>query len=300
MSFGNTLNVKSLLESNQIARFYQNWEEPTHYLKWGGLWRKQFKVVTRDGYWIKLNTIRPRLGFRNLKRLLVDLAPVHVYCSVLDFLQPERVRSKKHTQNVNPVGGMFVVDIDHYMNYQRHQHRTEQEGFCYGCLENSKQLTLEVLSCLECYYNDIHLMFSGKNGFHIHVRDFKIQDWTYYDSARPWKSHEVARRKLVTVLKEHSPRAFDHAHYVLSVDTMRVITLPESLNGETGLICRYLGAPDSFREQTVSSIVEDAKRMKHIIQGLNWLTAKEWKNPRFNLLHTHHEPTKRMGSDIDA
>lgn len=283
-----------MLTSNQITSFYENWNEPPCFKEWSGLWRKQYKIQTVDGRWIKLNNIKPRLGYRSLKKLLVKFAPLHVYHSVLDYLQPEKVGPKPH-KGAYPVGGQFVIDLDHYMSFMKHRHRTEPGGFCYGCLENARKLTLRVLECVEIYYDNIHLVFSGKTGFHIHVRDFKIRDWTYYDSANPLKSHEVARRRFVDILQEHAPKAFDHAHYVLSCDTTRVITVPESLNGETGLVCKYLGSPDMFRELSIHQIVELAKRKQHITQGLNWTTASEWRDPRFNLLHAHHEPTHRAG-----
>jgi DNA primase catalytic subunit len=251
----------------------------------GGLWRKQFKFVSSNGRFIVANKKMSRLNHYKLKKYAIKVAPIHIYSSVLDFLQPNRVASKEISRRAYVVGGQFVIDIDHYMFYRPHSHRTEPEGFCYGCLENAKMLTLKVLDTVSENYNRITIVFSGKQGFHIHGRDFEVRDWTYYDERNPLKSHEVARRKYVELIREKIPQGFDIPHYILSCDVLRVITVPETLNGETGLICSSYN-PSEFRLSSIQEIIEKAKRKKHITTGLNWITATAWKNPRFNLLRS--------------
>ena len=90
-----------------------------------------------------LNKITPRLNHRKLRKYAVKMAPVHIYASVLEYLRPEMVLSKDRTLKAYPVGGEFVIDIDAYMNYQKHRHRTEPEGFCFGCLEQAQGVNLE-------------------------------------------------------------------------------------------------------------------------------------------------------------
>jgi hypothetical protein len=77
---------------------------------------------------------------------------------------------------------------------------------------------------------------------------------------------------------------FDESHFKLSSDVMRVITVPESLNGESGLICSYLGDPKEFTRMSVEDIVKKARGLKHVTTGNAWTVAADWKNPRFNLL----------------
>lgn len=103
-------------------------------------------------------------------------------------------------------------------------------------------------------------MFSGSKGYHIHCRDFEVTDWTHYDAKNPLKSHEVARRRFIEAVKETCPKAFDSSHYVLSCEVTRVISFPESLNGETGLTCSYLGGPRDFERLTVDAIMIKAKK----------------------------------------
>ena len=86
------------------------------------------------------------------------------------------------------------------------------------------------------------------------------------------KSHEVARFRYTKFLND-SVGGFDRHHFILSSDVMRIITFPESLNGETGLVCSYLGNPAEFRDRRVYEILETAKSAKGHISGINFVSA---------------------------
>jgi DNA primase catalytic subunit len=134
-------------------------------------------------------------------------------------------------------------------------------------------LTVKILDLLEYNYSDIRVVFSGRAGFHIHVLDFRIDDWTKINERNLLKSHEVARFKYVSMLAEEAPEAFDKSHFVLSCDTQRVISMPESLNAKTGLLCSYLGETDEFRYLTIDDILRKARHSKAFITGLNFTKA---------------------------
>ena len=227
---------------------------------------------TLDGSFISLNKMRSRLGFSSLRKLCIDLAPRNVYMSVLNWQMPERVAEKRASAYAYPISGEYVVDIDSYLNYRRHTHRNTEEGVCEGCIEGSKQLTERLLDKIGENYRDIRVVFSGKSGFHIHVLDFELRDWAGYDEKNPLKSHEVARLRY-TKLLNGSVGGFDRHHFILSADVMRVITFPESLNGETGLVCSYLGTPTEFSHLKVCEILEQARISKGIIHGVTFVTA---------------------------
>ena len=114
-------------------------------------------------------------------------------------------------------------------------------------------------------------MFSGKSGFHIHVLDFDLRDWASYDESNPLKSHEVARLRYTKLLND-SVGGFDRHHFILSADVMRVITFPESINGETGLVCSYLGGANEFSSLKVYEILEKARTSKGITHGVNFVS----------------------------
>jgi len=276
--------VKPLLDANAIKRFYENWEEPPVHREWTHIGRKEVRAETLQGRFLSLNRLKSRINFRSLKRLCTRIPPIHVYMSVMNWLMPERVGTKKASRIAYPVGGEYVLDIDSYLRYAPHGHRTEPEGFCFSCLENIKELTERALDAVSQNYNDVRMVFSGKRGFHVHVLDFEVRDWTRFDERDPLRSHEVARFLYSLELQKQVSDLFDESHFKLSSDVMRVITVPGSLNGESGLICSYLGGPREFTKMSVEDIIKKARGLKHVTTGNAWTVATDWKNPRFNLL----------------
>jgi DNA primase catalytic subunit len=131
-------------------------------------------------------------------------------------------------------------------------------------------------------YSDIHIVFSGKKGFHIHVWDFDVRDWTHYNERNPIKSHEVARYIYTKHIKAGTG-GFDDSHFRLSCDPMRVVTFPGSLNGKTGLVCSYLGKPTDFESLSISDILFRSRAMKYFFN-----TSFEPMN------HSHPEPVRAM------
>jgi len=245
-----------MLEPWWIRRFYANAG-----INVPGLWKfssKHFRVETVDGKFVKLNRFRSRLSLRELRDLCVKLAPLHVYFSVLDWLFPERVGKKYKAKYAVPVGGEYVVDVDSYVFKRRHRHvRVGLSGVCYECLQISKALTVHACEAIEEYYMDIAIVFSGRRGFHIHVLDFNIHDWTTYNERNPIKSHEAARFKFSKTISLET-YVFDRHHFILSVDPMRVISLPNSLNAETGLKCLYIGGRKDLENMTINTLLYHA------------------------------------------
>ena len=124
------------METEKVLRFYENWEDPK--INWPHMGMKQIKLDTGNGTFISLNKFRNRVGFRQLKEYGVQFRPRHIYMSVLNWLMPERVGPKRKCSQAYPVGGEYVLDLDHYLSYFPHGHRTEPEGFCYHCLKHIK------------------------------------------------------------------------------------------------------------------------------------------------------------------
>jgi DNA primase catalytic subunit len=208
------------------------------------------------------------------------------------------VSTKKKSAKAYSIGsGEFVVDVDAYLNHKPHGHRTRNNESCHGCLENAKELTQRVLEVLEENYRDIRVVFSGRAGFHCHVLDFNVEDWTTLNEKNPLKSHEVGRFKFVLHISERVPEAFDRSHFILSCDTMRVITVPESLNALTGLKASYLGTSHDFFFMEVKEILRDARSAKAPIAGLGWTKASNLEiRPLASQLDSNHV----FGSDVSA
>jgi len=202
-----------MLSFQAVSNFYRNgfFENPM-LGSWPRLWNKHFRIETRKGDFIKLNRFRPRLNFRVLRWLCRRYAPNHLYMSVLDWLMPERVAEKSRASRAYPIGGEYVIDVDSYLFWKPHSHYEDENRLCSGCLRLSYEATLELLWKIEENYRDVHVVFSGRRGFHIHVLDFDMRDWTHYNDRNPLKSHEVARFKYTKHLKA-ACGDFDRCHF---------------------------------------------------------------------------------------
>jgi hypothetical protein len=52
---------------------------------------------------------------------------------------------------------------------------------------------------------------------------------------------------------------FDRAHVNVSVDPMRVVTVPVTVNGKTGLVCSYIGDSRDLERLTIRGLLERSK-----------------------------------------
>jgi hypothetical protein len=222
---------------NQVRSYYEN--APLEVPGCWNLSRKHVRIVLQNGSYAKLNRYRHRLNQKSIKSLCAKYAPVHVYFSVLDWLFPERVGKKTKANHAIPVGGEYVCDIDSSNLIVPHNHRIDR-NVCLDCLYVSKDITLYTLDEIEKNYRKIQIVFSGRRGFHIHVQDFDYRDWTYCNERDLIKSHEVARYKYTMHLSSMK-HGFNRAHFVLSTDPMRIISLPYSLNAVGELVCITIG-----------------------------------------------------------
>jgi hypothetical protein len=232
-----------------------------------GLWkfsRKHFRIELFNHRFLKLNngSSRARLGIKDLRFLGSKYVPLHLYMSVLHYLFPERVSSKRNT-NSYPMGGEFVVDVDSYLYYKIHVHAFNNFSVCLDCLEISRRLAIQVCDEISRYYSKFAIVFSGRRGFHVHVFDFEVKDWTRFDPKDPLRSHASARFKFLKVISP-TTYCFDRHHFIVSVDPLRIVSVPMSINGETGLICTFIGDRNDLEKRSVNSIFEESRPERYI------------------------------------
>jgi DNA primase catalytic subunit len=246
-----------LLSQGEIERFYL--DTP---LKVPSLWklgRKHFRVMLSGGRFVKLNKFENRLNVQDLKFYCWKLNPIHVYFSVLNWLFPERVGKKYKARYCVPLNGEYVVDVDSYMVLWKHEHKLEPEwNVCQECLGMSKRLTLQLCEAIEKYYSKLAIVFSGRMGFHVHVLDFDYHDWVGYREKDPIWCHHAARFKFTKLLQKQT-FVFDRAHVNVSVDPMRIVTVPNTLNAKTGLVCSFLGDGKGLERLTIPELLEKSK-----------------------------------------
>ncbi len=221
--------------------------------------RKHFRVSLYDGRFVKLNHFENRLTARDLRFYCWKLKPMHVYFSVLNWLFPERVGKKYKAQYCVPVNGEYVIDVDSYLVAFRHEHKVDDHWFvCEQCLDMSKRLTLHLCEAIKQYYSKLAVVFSGCQGFHVHVMDFNYWDWVPYRWKEPLWAHHAARFKFTKLLQKQT-HVFVRKHFTVSVDPMRVVTVPNTLNGKTGLICRFIGTPKDLELLTIPELLDMSK-----------------------------------------
>ena len=225
-----------------------------------GFWRfprKHFRAELRNGVFVKLNgPRRARLDARDLQGIASRLAPQHLYMSVLDYLFPERVSGKDRT-DCYPVSGELLVDVDSYLFRKPHLHAFDNHLICEGCLEISRRLTLEAADEIGRYYTDMAIVFSGRRGFHLHVLDFQAGDWARPDPRDPFGFQAAARFRFLKLVEPVS-HAFDRIHFTVSVDPLRIASVPGSINGESGLVCSLVGSVSDLERRSARSVVDNS------------------------------------------
>jgi hypothetical protein len=88
---------------------------------------------------------------------------------------------------------------------------------------------------------------------------------------------------------------FDDDHFKLSVDPMRVVTFPDSVNGATGLLCKSIGGRRDFEALRISSMLLESRWTRIYNYPIRWhnLGLEDFINNYQRLeepLHTHLEP----------
>jgi DNA primase catalytic subunit len=102
----------------EIRHYYNNLELPEGLWRWS---RKHYRLETLGCHWVKLNRREDRIRAEELRGYLVRYAPRHVYMSVMDYLRPQYVGSRRKTRAALPLQGSFVVDVDSYQRARGHE-----------------------------------------------------------------------------------------------------------------------------------------------------------------------------------
>ena len=243
-----------MLSPSEIESFYIN--SPPQLPSLWKLTRKHLRVALSDGRFVKLNKFVNRLSVKDLRYYCWKLKPLHVYFSVLNWLFPERVGKKYKARYCVPLNGEYVVDVDSYMMFFKHKHKLDPERHvCLECLGMSKRLTLQVCEAIENYYSKLAIVFSGRAGFHVHVLDFHYRDWAGYRERDPIWCHQTSRFRFTRLLQNQT-FVFDRSHFIVSVDPMRVVTVPNTLNAKTGLTCSFVGSQKDLEKLSITDLLE--------------------------------------------
>jgi hypothetical protein len=92
--------------------------------------------------------------------------------------------------------------------------------------------------------------------------DFDYHDWAPYREKDPIWCHAASRFKFTKLLQKQT-HVFDRAHFTVSVDPMRVVTVPNTVNGKTGLVCTFIGSPRDLERLAISEMLDKSKTFPH-------------------------------------
>jgi len=110
--------------------------------------------------------------------------------------------------------------------------------------------------------NATHLLENGK------INTILITSWNEFPERTAIEPHydATATNKdpgyLYNKTKDHINQirqARACAHFTVSVDPMRVVTVPNTVNGKTGLICRFIGTPKDLELLGIAELLDMSK-----------------------------------------
>jgi len=79
-----------------------------------------------------------------------------------------------------------------------------------------------------------------------------------YREKDPIWCHSASRFKFTKLLQKQT-HVFDRKHFTVSVDPMRVVTVPNTVNGKTGLVCSFIGDSEDFERLTIPELLDKSK-----------------------------------------
>jgi len=201
-----------------------------------------FRVVLFDGRWIKLRDKRIRSKHVLKKNILKPhiFPPKHIFYSVLRWLDPKNIGPKY--VRAYCLGGPLLFDIDVINVFSCNE----------DALDEAKRQTLALADFIsdELGYTDFLFVFTGRRGFHVYVQDFDMMDFVHDFNPLHREKYERSVRKYIAELVLKQGFKIDAQ---VTCDTRRVVRLPNTLHGGTGLQALPLS-----RSQLENFRIEDA------------------------------------------
>ncbi len=179
---------------------------------------------------------------RDLREHLVKKAPLDVYYSTACWLNPHILGSRveKDVLKNLMISCDLAFDIDRGGKLK---------------LEGARQQAIGINEFLKSKGISVrYSAFSGSKGFHVVCDDPWNDEIT---EENPWKRESEAIRRRKRIVQEAKERGivFDEK---VTVDTRRIIRLPETINSKTGSVCTVLSKKEL--ESDIYEIVKLARR----------------------------------------
>jgi len=212
------------MEDFDFHQYYQNHEVDISWLTKPS--QHEFRWRCSDGRWRKSN--RRVSSIETFRKAIFQDNPADIYFSTSSWLNPIDLPRLSDETRPHPIllNHLIVFDIDF-------------SPLSFENLEKARETTLNLHNWIkENYdYELLSISFSGSKGFHLFYNDldrtlFSIEDAKKRENAVKEERNKLLQEVLLAGFKV-DPR--------ITADTRRIIRLPGSIHGKTGLLCHRIG-----------------------------------------------------------
>ena len=204
-------------------QYYQNHEVDFAWLEKPS--QHEFRWRCDDGSWRKSN--RRVSSIETFRKSISRDNPTDIYFSTSSWLDPVNLPRLSDETRSHPIllNHLIVFDID----------------FSPLSLENLEQAritTLKLHNWIEENYDYelLSISFSGSKGFHLFYNDL---DRTLFSIENPKERENTIKAERNKLLQEVLLAGFK-VDPRITADTRRIIRLPDSIHGKTGLLCHRI------------------------------------------------------------
>jgi len=193
-----------------------------------GEWITPVDKRIRNAHILQKNVFHPRV-----------FPPRDIFYSVLRWLDPKALGTSGVRNYC--LGGPLVFDID--VKLPKNLPLDE------SLLNEAKYQAVQLMEKFrdEFSLTDFKCVFTGRKGFHVYIYDYEtlfLEEWNCSLEMR--EEFEKRKRKEIVLFLQNHGIKFD---YNVTLDTKRIIRLPGTLHGETGLLCKHIGKTEKDIER---------------------------------------------------
>ena len=212
------------MEDFDFHQYYQNHEVDISWLTKPS--QHEFRWRCSNGRWRKSN--RRVSSIETFRKAIFQDNPADIYFSTSSWLNPIDLPRLSDETRPHPIllNHLIVFDIDF-------------SPLSCENLEKARETTLNLHNWIEENYDYelLSISFSGSKGFHLFYNDldrtlFSIEDAKKRENAVKEERNKLLQEVLLAGFKV-DPR--------ITADTRRIIRLPGSIHGKTGLLCHRIG-----------------------------------------------------------
>jgi DNA primase small subunit (EC 2.7.7.-) len=194
-------------------------------------------------------------GVEELKRFIIERTPRHIYHSVAYYERP----GEEDMERKGWLGADLVFDIDG--DHLDTDACRESKLVSLACLEDAKEEANKLIEVLEreLGLKPRRIVFSGNRGFHVHVSEEEVL-----------RLGARERRELVNYIKAVG---FDPSRFEVKIGRRRVVLYEEEVSGNLLRIRQGLEDPRALRVEIDEVVTQDVHRLIRMPGSINGKTG---------------------------